>query len=380
MPASFTAEDLYGWIEQQQPHLYLDVRNETDFARFSVEGPHAIEMVNLPYFDFLEAPEETMANLDASRSIKVICAKEGSAKFIAEFLEEFGFDDVAWLEKGIIAWGNVIIAKELNTPGEYRLWQFNRPGKASCSYGLAYEEELMLFDVSKSIDFYADFAKQHGFNITHVFETHLQADYISGGPHLAKMAGATYHAHEGDFGGTNVKFTPVIDGATISFKAEGGPTVLCTHSPGHTPGSTTYVLDDRFMVSGDTVFIVSVGRPDLGKKVVEWANQLYETLKTRICILPDDLQVLPGHYTDWGSEANEAFQIVNDFGSVKAINESIYGIDNAEEFVTWIEHNMRPQPDEYNLIRRVNSLLDEVDDAQAEELDLGKNQCAASHE
>ncbi len=156
--------------------------------------------------------------------------------------------------------------------------------------------------------------------------------------------------------------------------------MLCTHSPGHTPGSTTYVLDDRFMVSGDTVFIVSVGRPDLGKKVVEWANQLYETLKTRICILPDDLQVLPGHYTDWGSEANEAFQIVNDFGSVKAINESIYGIDNAEEFVTWIEHNMRPQPDEYNLIRRVNSLLDEVDDAQAEELDLGKNQCAASHE
>ena len=380
MPTSFTAEDLYGWIEQQEPHLYLDVRNETDFARFSVEGPHDIEMLNLPYFDFLEAPEETMAKLDATRSIKVICAKEGSAAFIAEFLEEFGFEDVAWLEKGIIAWGNVMIAKELTTPEGYRLWQFNRPGKASCSYGLAYEHELMLFDVSKRLSFYTDFAKQQGLTITHVFETHLQADYISGGPHLAQQVGATYHAHEGDFAGTNVAFTPVVDGDTLSFNAEGGPSVLCTHSPGHTPGSTTYVIDDRFMVSGDTVFIVSVGRPDLGKKVVEWANQLYDTLKTRICVLPDDLQVLPGHYTDWASEANTNYQIINDFGSVKAINESIYGIDNAEEFVTWIEHNMRPQPEEYNIIRRVNSLLDEVDDAQAEELDLGKNQCAASHE
>lgn len=379
MPESFSAETLYSWIEADEPYLYLDVRNETDFTRFHVEGPHDIKLLNLPYFDFLEAPEETMAKLDATRPIKVICAKEGSAKFIAEWLEEFGFEDVAWLEKGIIAWGNVLIAKELPTPRDYQLWQFNRPGKASCSYGLAYQGELMLFDVSKNTEFYKRFAEQRGLNITYIFETHLQADYISGGPKLAGEVNATYMAHEHDFGASQVDFSPIIDGETVHFSHENGPSVLCTHSPGHTPGSTTYVIDNSFMVTGDTVFIVSVGRPDLGKKVVEWASQLYQTLKTRICVLPDDLLVLPGHYTDWHTEANDEFLILNDFGTVKSINESIYGIDNPQEFVAWVEENMRPQPEEYNTIRLVNSQLIEVDEVMAEELDLGKNQCAASH-
>ncbi|MBL6733460.1 MAG: MBL fold metallo-hydrolase, partial [Candidatus Poseidonia sp.] len=108
MSESFTAAEMYGWIESGLPHLYLDVRNEADFERFHVEGPKDIELLNIPYFDFLEQPEESVAKLDASRSIRVICAKEGSAQFIADMLEEFGFGDIKWLSKGIVAWGNVL--------------------------------------------------------------------------------------------------------------------------------------------------------------------------------------------------------------------------------------------------------------------------------
>lgn len=378
MSESFDAQELYAWIEQKQPHLYIDVRNELDFERFHIEGPHDIELLNIPYFDFLEEPEQTIGLLDASRSIKVICAKEGSAKFIADMLEEFGFEDVSWLAKGIISWGNVLIAKEIESPDHYRMWQFNRPGKASCSYGLAFGGELMLFDVSKNLDFYRNFANEHGLRIAKIFETHLQADYISGGPALADELNIDYIAHAGDFETSNVRYRPVLDGEYISFDTTGGPSVLCTHSPGHTPGSTTYVIDERFMISGDTVFIVSVGRPDLGKKVVEWAKQLYDTLKNRICVLPDELFVLPSHYTDWKREANDSFLIINDFGTVKALNESIYSIEDESEFISWVEENMRPQPEEYNRIRRVNAKIDDVDIEVAEELDLGKNQCAAS--
>jgi glyoxylase-like metal-dependent hydrolase (beta-lactamase superfamily II)/rhodanese-related sulfurtransferase len=375
---SFTAAEMYGWIEEGQPHLYLDVRNEADFARFHVEGPRDIELLNIPYFDFLEQPDESVAKLDASRSIRVICAKEGSAQFIADMLEEFGFADIQWLSKGIVAWGNVLVAKQVPTPEHYELWQFNRPGKASCSYGLIHGNELMLFDISKNIEFYREFAEGRNLSLVCVFETHLQADYISGGPALAEMFGVDYVAHEGDFGTSNVAYRNVVDGESIGFSDASGPQVLCTHSPGHTPGSTTYVIDDKFMVSGDTVFIVSVGRPDLGKKVVEWAKQLYDTLKNRICVLPDELMVLPSHYTDWSKEANDDHLIINDFGTVKALNESIYALTTEDEFVSWVEDNMRPQPEEYNRIRKVNANLELVDLATAEELDLGKNQCAAS--
>lgn len=369
---------MYGWIESGLPHLYLDVRNEADFERFHVEGPKDIELLNIPYFDFLEQPEESVAKLDASRSIRVICAKEGSAQFIADMLEEFGFGDIKWLSKGIVAWGNVLVAKQVPTPEHYELWQFNRPGKASCSYGLVHGNELMLFDISKNIEFYREFAELRNLTLVCVFETHLQADYISGGPALAEAFGVDYVAHEGDFGTSNVAYRKVVDGETIGFSDAAGPSVLCTHSPGHTPGSTTYVIDNQFMVSGDTVFIVSVGRPDLGKKVVEWAKQLYATLKNRISVLPDELMVLPSHYTDWSKEANGDHLIINDFGTVKALNESIYALTSEDEFVSWVEDNMRPQPEEYNRIRKVNANLELVDLATAEELDLGKNQCAAS--
>jgi glyoxylase-like metal-dependent hydrolase (beta-lactamase superfamily II)/rhodanese-related sulfurtransferase len=378
MSESFSASEMYTWMEEGVQHLYLDVRNEADFSRFHVEGPQDIELLNIPYFDFLEKPEETVAKLDASRSIRVICAKEGSAQFIADMLEEFGFGDIQWLAKGIIAWGNVLVTKQVPTPDHYELWQFNRPGKGSCAYGLIHEGELMLFDISKNLEFYRNFARARNLSLVAVFETHLQADYISGGPSLASEFEVDYIAHEGDFSSSNVTYRAVVDGESIGFSQAGGPRVLCTHSPGHTPGSTTYVIDDKYMISGDTVFIVSVGRPDLGKKVVEWAKQLYATLKNRISVLPDELMVLPSHYTDWTKEANGDHLIINDFGTVKALNESIYALASEDEFVSWVEANMRPQPEEYNRIRRVNANIETVDFATAEELDLGKNQCAAS--
>ena len=158
-----------------------------------------------------------------------------------------------------------------------------------------------------------------------------------------------------------------------------GPGVLCTHAPGHTPGSTVYLIDERFMVSGDTVFIVSVGRPDLGKKVVEWAKQLYATLQERICTLPDDLVVLPGHYTDWGAEGTDDRLIMNDFGTIKSLNKAIYGLDNEDDFVAYIVDHMRDQPEVYNTIRQLNAGLITAADEELDTLELGKNECAASH-
>ncbi len=379
MAQSYSAAELYEWIENGASHIYLDVRNEEDHSRFAVEGPHNIEMRNIPYFDFIEAPEQASSHLDPESSVRVICAKEGSAQFVAEVLESLGFIDVSWLEKGIISWGNLLIPKRIPSPDNYQLWQFNRPGKASCSYGLIHADEMMVFDPSRNIGFYSDFATQRDLTITHVFDTHLQADYISGGPNLAKISQAEYIVHEGDFSGSDIEFRPIVDGERIQFNNSSGPDILCTHSPGHTPGSTTFVIDERFMISGDTVFIVSVGRPDLGRKVVEWAKELYRTLKTRICTLPENLIVLPGHYTDWDLESTDDYLILNDFGTVKRMNEDIYEIDDEDQFVEYIIENMREQPEVYDEIRKVNAGFIDPDEDEQDIMDLGKNECAASH-
>ena len=123
---------------------------------------------------------------------------------------------------------------------------------------------MMLFDPSRNVDFYMQFAADKGVRIVKSFETHKQADYISGGPALARNHGVEMLGNEADFGGAAFPFTPVKDQAIFRLSGD-APEVKALHTPGHTPGSTCYLIDTKFLVSGDTVFIESVGRPDLGR-------------------------------------------------------------------------------------------------------------------
>ena len=344
-----------------------------------IEGPSEFTMLNIPYFDFIDEPEATAARVPGGKPVRIVCAKESSSQFVADILDGCGRKDIAWLEGGINTWGNVLIPRRINDEEEaYEVWQFNRPAKASCGYGIVYEGEMFIFDPSRATDFLIEFAASRGAKVTHTFETHLQADYISGSPTLAEETGATFVAHEGDYGASLHDYRALADGEIFEFVKAGGPRVLCTHSPGHTPGSTTYIVDEKYMLSGDTVFIVSIGRPDLGKRVVEWARTLYTTLKERITVLPDTLLVLPAHFTDWEREADEQLRIVNDFGTVKSLNEAIYGIEDEAEFVEYIKANIREQPEIYDQIRLVNAGRLTPDPKKQNVMDLGKNECAAS--
>jgi glyoxylase-like metal-dependent hydrolase (beta-lactamase superfamily II) len=130
-------------------------------------------------------------------------------------------------------------------------------------------------------------------------------------------------------------------------------------------------------VTGDTVFILSIGRPDLGGMAEDWSRLLYKTLRTKIADMNDDLLILPGHYLEW-SEANAEQIFADTLGNIKSKNSDIYGITEEHEFVQFIKDNMRKQPDVYGEIRKVNAGILEVDDEEQEIMDLGKNECAAS--
>ena len=147
--------------------------------------------------------------------------------------------------------------------------------------------------------------------------------------------------------------------------------------PGHTPGSTSYLIDNKYLVSGDAIFILSIGRPDLGGKVVEWSKLLFKTVSTKIADLDDEIVVLPGHYMDF-SELNDENVFAESIGNIKKRNADIYGIDNEADFIQFIQDNMRTQPEVYAEIRKVNAGLLQVDEDEQDIMDLGKNECAAS--
>jgi glyoxylase-like metal-dependent hydrolase (beta-lactamase superfamily II) len=376
---SYRAEELFEWVTGAgQDFTLLDVRNEEEFGRFKVEGPHLSKMINIPYMEFIEKEDESVARVQIPKeeSIRIVCAKEGSAKYVGDILAKNGWQDVRYLAEGIKSWGNMLAPKVVASESGYEIYQFIRPGKASCSYGLICEGEMAVFDPSRNVQFYQDFAKEQGARIVKTFETHLQADYISGSQQLFLDAGARIVGHENDFKAAAFEYKSLNDQEVFNF-SKGGPEIQAIHMPGHTPGSTSYLIDGNYLVSGDTVFILSIGRPDLGGMAEDWAKMLFNTLKTKIAGLDDDLLILPGHYIEW-SEANPQQMFVDTLGSIKNKNADIYGIAKEDEFVGFIKDNMRKQPDEYAEIRKVNSGLLEVDDEDQEIMDLGKNECAAS--
>jgi glyoxylase-like metal-dependent hydrolase (beta-lactamase superfamily II)/rhodanese-related sulfurtransferase len=369
----YEAKDLFQWFTDKEDILVLDVRNVKDFDRFQVESPHPFDMVNVSYYDFMEIEDESVAKVPAGRAVRIVCAQEGSAKYVGEILVKHGFDDVRYLSGGIKTWGNLLVPKAIHEGDDYSLYQFIRPGKASCSYGLCAGNEMMLFDPSRNVDFYLDFAKSKECTIIKTFETHLQADYIAGSRQIAEQTEAVFLGGK-DFEGTKAGNKAVTDHEIHHF-SNGGPDVQVLFTPGHTPGSLTFIVDNTYMITGDTVLIQSIGRPDLGGKVDQWAVLLFNTIQ-QVAKLDDSLLVLPAHYMNW-DEADEDLIFRLPFSQVKERNKEVFSM-NETDFIQYIKDNMRQQPPEYALIRLANGNLEQYDIDKQEELDLGKNECAAT--
>lgn len=376
-PFKYSAEELFSWISGSPDFVLLDVRNEKEFANWYVEGPALFPYINIPYFNFMEDLQESVSMIPAGEKVRIVCAKEGSAKYVAEQLVANGFDDVGYLAGGIVSWGNVLAARKVSpADAPYELFQVIRPGKAACGHLLICGKEAMAFDPSRNVDFYIDFAKEKGAEIVKTFETHRQADYISGSMLLAEKTGASMMVKKEDFLGADFSFEAIEDGQVFTC-GEPATEVKAIHTPGHTMGSTSYLIDNKYLLSGDTVFINTAGRPDLGGKSEEWSRYLYLTLTLKLRSLADDIFVLPGHYTEW-DEANEDGIFMESLGNIRKNNVAFH-IPNELKFAEFIEANLRPQPGVYSQIRRVNGGWLAVEEDEANIMDLGKNECGASN-
>lgn len=146
-------------------------------------------------------------------------------------------------------------------------------------------------------DWFVDEAAKAGVAITHVIDTHLHADHYSGGRALADRVAALYCLHES--APVESPFNALRDGERID---AGNVKVDVLHTPGHTPDSICLLVTDArrgeapwFVVTGDTLFVGAVGRPDLAGREREMAGQLHDSLHDKLLGLPDEIEIYPGH-------------------------------------------------------------------------------------
>jgi hydroxyacylglutathione hydrolase len=152
---------------------------------------------------------------------------------------------------------------------------------------------------AEDVEAYVAFAGSKKMRISHVIDTHVHADHRSGGVELARRAGAAYCLHES--ADVRVPFMALRDGQDIEL---GNTRVKVLHTPGHSPESVCLLVTDLkrgtdpwFVLTGDTLFVGAVGRPDLPGRARENAGELYSSIHEKLLTQPGDLEIFPGHFS-----------------------------------------------------------------------------------
>lgn len=229
-------------------------------------------------------------------------------------------------------------------------------GLAHSSYLLGGTHGCAVIDPDRDLQKYLDAAKELGMTITHIFETHLHADFISGHLDLAEKSGADIYAPKA--GNCRFRHTPISEGSTITLDSV---RIHVLETPGHTPEHVSYVVTDTARGSdsvavfcGDTLFVGDAGRPDLFPDMAEnLASRLYDSLHEKLMKLPDFCEVYPAHGA--GSLCGRAMgaKRSSTIGYEKRFNPALQSRDQ-DEFIRSLTTNMPPAPDHFSRCSDIN--------------------------
>ncbi len=220
---------------------------------------------------------------------------------------------------------------------------------AQGAYYIESNGEVAIIDPLREVQPYIDRAFNDGATIKYIFETHFHADFVSGHVTLSEKTGApiiygpnanpTFNAHSAH------------DGEVFQL---GNITLTALHTPGHTMESTCYLLKDEngkdhALFSGDTLFLGDVGRPDLAQKAADMTQEqlagiLFESLRTKIMTLADDVIVYPAHGAGSACGKNLSKETVGSIGEQKATNYALRADMTKEEFIKEVTDGLLPPP------------------------------------
>jgi glyoxylase-like metal-dependent hydrolase (beta-lactamase superfamily II)/rhodanese-related sulfurtransferase len=295
MVRELSPEDLRNALEARERLTIVDVRPAVERAEWAIPGSLHVDA----YASLRAGDRSVLADfaraIPADVPVVTVCAKGRTSLLAAEALNDLGFT-VSSLTGGMAGWTGAWNTADVPLPARarVRVVQVRRIGKGCLSYIVGSDAQAAVIDPAVDPAVFVELARERGWTITAVLDTHVHADHVTRAYELARACAAPLYlprqqrvvrAH-----------TALDDGATVRV---GAATLRALRTPGHTHESMSYVVDDVAVCSGDTLFLDTVGRPDLAAAAAEEPRQrasaLFHSLQDRLLPLPDDMVVMPGH-------------------------------------------------------------------------------------
>ncbi len=364
-PPQIDPAELAERLARREHLTVLDVRAD---AEWPIEAPTAT-VRHVPAERALATSAELAAELEGP--VAVVCQRGLKAADVAAALRGAGAD-AALVSGGMRAWIGALQAwpVEVGLDG-VEIVQVQRPGRGCLSYVVVSAGEAVVVDPAPDASFYITLAEQRGARITQVLDTHIHADHLSGARELCERTGARLRLSEPALE-RGVAFAdsvvPLADGEEIAL---GATSIRVIALPGHTTDMTGFLVGERVLIGGDSLFADGIARPDLQRGDADgsraMARLLHRTLRERVLSLPGDTVLLPCH-THPGVPGGP---IAPTLDQVRAAVPEL-ALEDAEEFATALLAEMPPRPANYESIIAVNSGTHPFDP----ELETGGNSCA----
>jgi glyoxylase-like metal-dependent hydrolase (beta-lactamase superfamily II)/rhodanese-related sulfurtransferase len=391
-------------IDNHENIFILDVRTPQEYEawKLSYENQQSPKLIPVDRL-FMNDPN-LLKEIPKDQEIVTLCAHGNRSMMAARLLNQLGYN-VKSVRGGMAGWNKVYDVAEVPVPieAQFRIWQIRRISKGCMGYIVSSKEDKTAVAIDPSREIYEAFlsvATENGLNIIKVIDTHQHADHVSG---VAKLTSAIARQGNGEVlacfssleeyntENTEIRIHYIKDGDKVQLSPRVSLEVI--HTPGHTNGSMSYLLNSAnadanrgadeksetsFLFTGDTLFVDSVGRPDLREEAKKYAELLYQTYHQKIVTLPENTLVLPAHFNATSIALKHAEPISETVGSLKKKVKLLSM--NEDEFVHHVTDTLPSRPMNYKTIIEINKRILPFDDMQMPDLEAGPNSCAVSVE
>ena len=343
-------------IEDKEQIFILDVREEWEY-----ENWHIKESVNIPLMQL----QQNINKIPKDKEIITVCAHGVRSEQARQFLISNGYK-AKTMYSGMVNWNSVYDIAEIQLNNKnIKVLQFRRIGKGCLSYLVINKDKALLIDPTIDIEIFRKTGEENNANIIAILDTHTHADHVDG---IIFFPYIKYISPDSEL---KIKHGLIKNNQKIIIN---DITIKTISTPGHTPESMIYLLED-LAFTGDTLFIESIGRPDLNQDSKENVSILFNTLHKKILTLPENTKILPAHY----SEKIKLEKNTPITSTLKELKENLNILKlNKEEFIDFIIKNTNQKPENFEAIKKINLGLIEADIEEIRELEAGPNRCAVS--
>ena len=363
---TINTDTLRTWLSESKPVSILDIRPASERAEWQI--PNSI---HINAYDKLKQNDTTVFNqlyLDKNIPVVAYCGGGKLSLTAAALLSDAGYD--AWsLEDGMKGWSLAWNTASIKLP-KIEIIQFRRTGKGCLSYMILSAGKAMVVDPSLDPSVYEEFLLQQKVELLFVAETHIHADHISRAKQLAEKLHAPLFLPAANK--VNFSFEPIT--STTGFQL-GAIKINVIQTPGHTNESISLLVDDKLVLTGDTLFTNGIGRPDLKSteaETLQKAKSLYHSLQ-KLLMLDDSIIVLPSHTNKPVDFDGKPIQ--STIGDSKN-NLPVLSLSETD-FVQNILEKIPATPANYLSISELN-LSGNLDAINPVDLEAGPNRCAIS--